>query len=67
MRGPAMSTDTDQSTELLATYQWFEQYGYFGPDAEQKLAQTRAVYPEPLTSFTDWATTHMPDTEGENS
>ena len=33
---------------------------YFGPDAEAKLANTRAVYPEPLTGFSEWAASNMP-------
>lgn len=46
--------------ELREMFQWFEGYTYFGQDAEQKLANTRAVYPEPLTRFAEWAAVHMP-------
>ena len=48
------------AAELREMFQWFEGYTYFGPDADQKLAQTRAVYPEPLQGFSAWAATHMP-------
>lgn len=46
--------------EMRAMYEWFEGYTYFGPDADKKLATTRAVYPEALTTFADWAKTNMP-------
>lgn len=46
--------------ELREMFQWFERATYFGPDAEEKLAATRAVHPEPLTRFADWAATHLP-------
>ena len=46
--------------QIRETYQWFEQYGYLGPDGDRMLAQTRQVYPEALTSFGDWAAANMP-------
>ncbi|MFT7520473.1 MAG: hypothetical protein ACI9MC_002622, partial [Kiritimatiellia bacterium] len=46
--------------EMREMFQWFEGYTYFGPDAEDKLANTRAVYPHTLTSFKTWAKAHMP-------
>lgn len=48
------------AVEMREMFQWFEGYTYFGPDAEQKLAHTRGVYPEGLTRFADWAAEHMP-------
>jgi uncharacterized protein YbjT (DUF2867 family) len=48
------------AVEMREMFQWFEGYTYFGPTAEQKLANTRSVYPESLTSFADWAAEHMP-------
>ena len=48
------------AVEMREMFQWFEGYTYFGPTAEQKLANTRSVYPERLTSFADWAAEHMP-------
>lgn len=48
------------AVELREMFQWFEGYTYFGPTAEQKLAHTRSVHPEPLTSFAEWAAEHMP-------
>lgn len=46
--------------EMREMFQWFEGYTYFGPDAEEKLANTRAIYPEPFTGFAEWAAEHMP-------
>ena len=48
------------ASELREMFQWFAAYTYFGPDAEKKLNSTRAIYPEPLTSFAEWARSHMP-------
>jgi len=45
--------------ELREMFQWFEGYTYFGPDAEEKLANTRAVHPEPLTGLSEWAAEHL--------
>lgn len=45
--------------ELREMFQWFERYTYFGPEAERKMAQARAIQPE-LTSFANWASEHMP-------
>lgn len=46
--------------ELREMFQWFERYTYFGPDADEKMARTREIHPEPLTSFEAWARVHMP-------
>jgi uncharacterized protein YbjT (DUF2867 family) len=48
------------AAELREMFQWFEGYTYFGPAAEQKLANTRGVYPQRLTGFAEWAAEHMP-------
>ncbi|MCB9678228.1 MAG: NmrA family NAD(P)-binding protein [Alphaproteobacteria bacterium] len=48
------------ASELREMFQWFEGYTYLGPDAEQKLANTRSVYGDGLTGFADWAAEHMP-------
>lgn len=46
--------------EMREMFQWFEGYTYFGPHAETKLANLRAIHPEPLTSFRDWAAENLP-------
>jgi len=46
--------------ELREMFQWFEGYTYFGPDADQKMALTREIHPEALTSFATWASVNMP-------
>lgn len=46
--------------EMRVMYQWFEGYTYFGPDADKKLAATRTIYPEALTTFAEWAKTNLP-------
>jgi len=46
--------------EIREMYQWFEGYTYFGPDAEAKLAKTREIFPEALTSFAQWAQKNLP-------
>lgn len=48
------------AAEMREMFEYFGQYGYFGPNSDQKLAQARAVHPEPLTSFADWAAEKMP-------
>ena len=48
------------ASELREMFQWFERYTYFGPDADEKLALTREVYPQALTAFASWAKVHMP-------
>jgi uncharacterized protein YbjT (DUF2867 family) len=50
--------------EMRNTMQWFEGYTYYGPDADQKLANTRSIYPEALTRFADWAAANLPVQEG---
>ena len=46
--------------ELREMFQWFEGYTYFGPDADEKMALTREIHPEALTTFASWAKVHMP-------
>lgn len=53
--------------ELREMFQWWEHSSYFGPDAEQKMAHTRSLYPEPLVSFADWAAENMPVDAGSHS
>lgn len=48
------------AAELREMFQWFEGYTYLGPDAEKKLALTKEIHPEALTSFADWSAKHMP-------
>ena len=45
--------------ELREMFNYFEDYTYFGPEAEQKLALTRSLCPEGFTTFAQWAFKHM--------
>jgi uncharacterized protein YbjT (DUF2867 family) len=45
--------------ELREMMNYFEEYTYFGPDAEKKLALARKVCPEGFTPFAKWASKNM--------
>ncbi|MFT5682276.1 MAG: hypothetical protein ACI8RZ_003194 [Myxococcota bacterium] len=46
--------------ELRETMQWFEGYTYYGPEADRKLANTRSIYAETITGFSEWAARNLP-------
>ena len=45
--------------ELREMMNYFEEYTYFGPDADRMLKLARDLYPEGFTSFADWASRNM--------
>jgi uncharacterized protein YbjT (DUF2867 family) len=45
--------------EIREMYQYYEQYTYFGPEHESRIAAARALVPSGFTSFADWASVHM--------
>ena len=45
--------------ELREMMNYFEEYTYFGPDAECKIAQAHKLYPEGFTTFEEWASQNM--------
>ena len=45
--------------ELREMFQYFEQYTYFGPDADKRIAAANALVPAGFTGFADWAKVHM--------
>ena len=45
--------------ELREMMNYFEEYTYFGPDADSKLALTRKLCPEGFTPFAEWASRNM--------
>jgi uncharacterized protein YbjT (DUF2867 family) len=47
------------AAELREMMNYFEDYTYFGPEAERMLALARTLYPEGFTSFAEWAKEHM--------
>jgi uncharacterized protein YbjT (DUF2867 family) len=47
------------AAELREMMNYFEEYTYFGPDADSKLAMARELYPEGFTSFAEWASRNM--------
>ncbi len=38
---------------------YFEEYTYFGPDAENKIALAQKLCPEGFTPFAEWALRNM--------
>ncbi|MGE0472450.1 MAG: NmrA/HSCARG family protein [Nitrospirales bacterium] len=47
------------AAELREMMNYFEDYTYFGPNAERKLALARELYPEGFTPFAEWARQHI--------
>ena len=47
------------AAELREMMNYFEDYTYFGPDADNKLALARELYPEGFTPFAEWAARNM--------
>jgi uncharacterized protein YbjT (DUF2867 family) len=45
--------------ELREMFQYYEQYTYFGPDCEKRIAAANALVPGGFTGFADWAKVHM--------
>ncbi len=45
--------------ELREMYQYYEQYTYFGPEREKRIAAAHALVPAGFTGFADWAKVHM--------
>jgi uncharacterized protein YbjT (DUF2867 family) len=45
--------------ELREMYQYYEEFTYFGPEHERRIAAANALVPEGFTGFADWAKTHM--------
>ena len=45
--------------EIREMMNYFEEYTYFGPDADSKLALARSLCPEGFTPFAEWALENM--------
>lgn len=45
--------------EFREMMNYFEEYTYFGPDAEKKIALARKLCPEGFTTFAEWASQNM--------
>ncbi len=45
--------------EIREMYQYHEQYTYFGPEREKRIAAALALVPGGFTGFADWAKVHM--------
>jgi uncharacterized protein YbjT (DUF2867 family) len=54
------SQATDDPWGIRDMFAYFEAETYFGPDAEEKIANARAVTTKPFTDFATWAKTNMP-------
>lgn len=46
--------------EVREMMSYFEEYTYFGPDAEKHIAAANALLGDQITSFEDWAKINMP-------
>jgi len=56
----AFSQAIDDPWGIRDMFAYFEAETYFGPDAEEKIANARAVTTKPFTDFATWAKTNMP-------
>ena len=45
-------------------FAYFETHTYFGPDAEEKIANAKTASTRPFTDFATWARTNMPAPSG---
>jgi len=45
--------------ELREMFQYYEEFTYFGPQNQQRIAAANALVPEGFTGFADWAKVHM--------
>ena len=57
--GPAYDTFYPGAHEMRATFEYFEQFTYFGPHHEAYLAATSAIVPGGFTGFAEWARVHL--------
>jgi uncharacterized protein YbjT (DUF2867 family) len=48
--------------EMREMYQYYEQYTYFGPEHEKRIAAANALVPGGFTGFAEWAKVHMKPT-----
>lgn len=51
--------DPDDPWGIRDMLDYFTEYTYFGPDADTKIGNARAVADEPFTNFMSWAGTNM--------
>ncbi len=56
----AYSQTSDDPWSIRDMFAYFEDYTYFGPDADKKIASARDVSTTPFTGFAEWAKTNMP-------
>ena len=49
----------DGALELREMFQYYEEYTYFGPECEGRIAAANALVPAGFTRFGDWAKIHM--------
>jgi uncharacterized protein YbjT (DUF2867 family) len=56
----AYSQATEDPWGIRDMFAYFEAETYFGPDADEKIANARAVTTKPFTDFATWAKTNMP-------
>ncbi len=54
------SQATEHPWGLRDRFAYFETETYFGPDAEQKIANAKVMTTKPFTDFATWAKTNMP-------
>ncbi len=56
----AYSQAEDDPWGIRDMFGYFEDYTYFGPDADTKIALAERISTKPFTNFAAWAETHMP-------
>ncbi|MCZ6460702.1 MAG: hypothetical protein O6705_00525, partial [Actinobacteria bacterium] len=63
----AYSEATEDPWGIRDMFGYFEEYTYFGPDADSKIGLAKHVSTKPFTDFATWAKTHMPAGEDRNA
>ena len=63
----AYSEATEDPWGIRDMFGYFEEYTYFGPDADSKIALAKHVSTKPFTDFATWAKTHMPAGEDRSA
>ncbi len=63
----AYSQVEDDPWGIRDMFGYFEEYTYFGPDADNKIALAKQVSTKPFTDFATWAKIHMPAGEDRSA
>jgi uncharacterized protein YbjT (DUF2867 family) len=47
------------AAEMREMFEWFEQYSYYGPEADKKVSAAASILPDGFTPFASWAAKNM--------